>query len=209
MPRHRITSNKVPLTLLNTVMANVRSGGVIIFPTETVYGLGGSVFSSRAIRRIYELKGRSWRKPLALLVHHLEAAEPLVETIPAEAFKLSAAFWPGPLTLLLKASSLGKILTGGLDRIGIRIPDHPVALQILKAVGMPMAVTSVNRSGEKPATSGTSSQKLFGRHVDWLLDGGICREKTPSSIVDLSSYPFTVVREGAIPKSELEQTLSA
>ena len=109
---------------------------------------------------------------------------------------------------MLKASHLGKLVTGGLETIGVRIPDHPVALAILKAVGIPLATTSVNRSGEKPATSGAASRKLFGAQVDWLLDGGVCRMKKPSSVVDLSHYPFTIIREGAISKKALERILS-
>ncbi len=177
----------------------------MIFPTETVYGIGTSVFSLSGIRRIYDLKGRHGRKPLALLVHSLAAATPLVEIIPPEAKRLAEKFWPGPLTLILKASSLGRLVTGGLATIGVRIPNHPVALSILKATGIPLATSSVNRSGQKPAVSGKDAAKLFGGKVDFLIDGGTCRVKTASSVIDLSHYPFTVIREGAIPKKMLEK----
>ena len=159
------------------------------------------------IRRIYALKGRHGRKPLALLVPSLAAAHPLVETIPKEAERLAQRFWPGPLTLVFKASPLGRLVTGGLETIGVRIPDHPIALAILKKVGIPLATTSVNRSGQKPAVSGTACAKLFGSKVDWLIDGGLCRVKEASSVIDLSHYPFTVIRDGAIPKKELEKAL--
>ena len=176
----------------------------MIFPTETVYGIGTSVFSRPGIRRIYALKGRRERKPLALLVHSLAAAKPLLESIPAEAERLAKRFWPGPLTLIFKASSLGRLVTGGLATIGVRIPDHPVALALLKAVGVPLATTSVNRSGQKPAVSGVQAAKLFGKKVEFLIDGGTCRVKTASSVIDLSHYPFMVIREGAISKKVLE-----
>jgi L-threonylcarbamoyladenylate synthase len=188
-------------------VAALRAGGVVIFPTETVYGIGTSVFSRTGIRRIYELKGRRGRKPLALLVHSLAAAKPLVETIPPEAERLAKRFWPGPLTLVLKASSLGRLVTGGLATIGVRIPDHPVALGLLRAMGVPLATTSVNRSGQKPAVSGIQAAKLFGKKVDYLIDGGICRVKTASSVIDLSHYPFMVIREGAISKKVLEKEI--
>src|ERR1700690_261259 len=97
------------------------------------------------------------------------------------------------------------MVTGGLATIGVRIPDHPVALAILRKTGLPLATTSVNRSGKKPAVSGKESAKLFGKKVDYLIDGGVCRVRTASTVVDMSHYPFLVIREGAIPKTVLEQ----
>ncbi len=179
----------------------------MIFPTETVYGMGTSVFSLGGIRRIYALKGRRDRKPLALLLPSLEAARPFVENIPVEARRLADRFWPGPLTLVLEASTLGRLVTGGLRTIGLRVPNHPVALAILKKVGLPLATTSVNRSGEKPAITGAAAVKLFGKQVDAVVEEGTCRVKTASSVVDLSHYPFTIIREGALPKSVLEKVV--
>jgi L-threonylcarbamoyladenylate synthase len=188
---------------------DLAGGAVAIFPTETVYGIGASVFSPSGIRRIYALKGRHGRKPLALLVASLQAARPLVETLPPEALRLAQRFWPGPLTLVLKASPLGRMITGGLPTIGVRIPDHLIALSILRKVGVPLAVTSVNRSGQKPAVSGAACAKLFGSRVDWLIDAGVCRVQAASSVIDLSHYPYTVIRDGAIPKRQLEKALWA
>lgn len=204
----RLGRKPLPAHLLSTLAQDIRGGAVVIFPTETVYGIGASVFARDGIRRIYTLKGRQWRKPLAVLVPTLEAARPLVEEIPAEAFRLAKRFWPGPLTLIFKASPLGRLVTGGLETLGVRIPDHPVALDILKAVGIPMAVTSVNRSGEEPATSGAAADRLFGARIDWMIDGGVCRVKTASSVIDLSHYPYTVIRHGAIHKREVEEVLN-
>jgi len=203
----RLRTSRWPAGTLARIAKDLQAGAVAIFPTETVYGIGTSVFSLSGIQRIYKLKGRHGRKPLALLVPTLEAARPLVETIPPEAHRLAHHFWPGPLTLVFKASPLGSLVTGGLSTIGVRIPDHPLALALLKKVGIPLATTSVNRSGEKPATSGAASAKLFGTHVDWLIDAGHCRVKAASSVVDLSHYPFTVIREEAISKQHLERAL--
>jgi L-threonylcarbamoyladenylate synthase len=205
--RATVRKGKLSQAALAGVVRDLRTGAVAIFPTETVYGIGTSVFSPSGIKRIYHLKGRHGRKPLALLVHSLEAATPLVEFIPREAERLAQRFWPGPLTLVFKASPLGRLVTGGLATIGVRIPDHPVALAILKEVRIPLATTSVNRSGQKPAISGTAAAALFGQKVDWMIDGGTCRLQSASSVVDLSHYPFTVIREGAIPKKELELAL--
>jgi L-threonylcarbamoyladenylate synthase len=205
--RIRLRSNRLPKDVLARVIESLKADEVAIFPTETVYGIGASAFSISGIRRIYRLKGRRWNKPLALLVSSLDAAAPLVETIPPEAHRLARAFWPGPMTLVLTASPLGRLVTGGLETIGVRVPDHPVALAILKAFGMPLATTSVNRSGEDPATSGRTADKLFGAKVGWMIDGGVCPIKEASSVVDLSHYPFTIKRHGAIGKHVLEETL--
>ena len=203
----RVTGRKLSPRTLARIVSDLRSGAVIIFPTETVYGIGASVFSLSGIQRIYKLKGRHGRKPLALLVPSLKAAAPLVETIPKEAERLAKRFWPGPLTLVFKASALGRLVTGGLGTIGVRIPDHPIALALLKKVGIPLATTSVNRSGQKPAISGKTAAALFGAHVEWVIDGGVCRVKEASSVIDLSHFPFTVIRDGAISKKDLESAL--
>jgi L-threonylcarbamoyladenylate synthase len=206
--RHlKLRSQAIPAKSLTQIVADLKAGAVAIFPTETVYGIGTSVFSLTGIQRIYKLKGREGRKPLALLVPTLQSAAPLVEEIPPEAERLAKRFCPGPLTLVLKASPLGRIVTGGLVTIGVRIPDHPIALTLLKKTGIPLATTSVNKSGEDPAVSGDEAHALFGAHVDWLIDGGACRVKEASSVVDMSHYPFTVIREGALSKKLLEKTL--
>lgn len=189
------------------IARELRAGAVVILPTETVYGLGASPFHREAIQRIYALKGRRWHKPLALLTHSLKAAAPLIDEIPPEAQHMADAFCPGPITLVLKASPLGQMLMGGLPTIGVRIPDHPFALKLLRVLGTPLAATSVNRSGEDPATSASGCRKIFGKKVDHLFDGGVCRVKEPSSVVDFSHYPFTIIREGAIGRRKLEETL--
>jgi L-threonylcarbamoyladenylate synthase len=189
------------------IARGLRAGAVAIFPTETVYGLGTSAFATLGIQKIYRLKGRHWRKPLAILVPTLEAALPLVEEIPPEARRLAKAYCPGPLTFVLKASDLGRMVTGGVETIGVRVPDHPIALALLRAVQIPLATTSVNRSGDPPAVSGRRAAQIFGKEVEWFLEGGVCRVKAPSSVVDFSHYPFTVAREGAVSKKELEKFL--
>ncbi len=192
---------------LKQIARSLIEGAVAIFPTETVYGIGTSAFSPQGIRAIYALKGRTWRKPLALLVSSLEAAAPLVEEIPREAFKLAKVFCPGPLTLVLRASALGRLVTGGSETMAVRIPDHPIALALLKQAGLPLATTSVNKSGDEPAVSGEEAYRLFGARVAWSIDGGRCRIKEASSVIDVSAFPFSVKREGAIPKKDLERVL--
>jgi len=203
----QIKAGRMPATLLTRIGPALRSGAVAIFPTETVYGIGASAFSLSAIRRIYQLKGRTWNKPLALLVPALDAAAPLLEDIPPEAYRLAKAFWPGPMTLVLRASALGKLVTGGLETIGVRVPDHPIALALLKETGLPLATTSVNRSGQEPATSGVAAARLFGSRVDWVLDAGASKIKRASCVIDVSHYPFMIKRPGTIAKHDLEKIL--
>lgn len=204
----KLRQGRLSQAALSQIIQSLRQDGVAIFPTETVYGIGASAFSHRGIRRIYQLKGRRWNKPLALLVPTLEAAAPMVEEIPSEAFRLAKDFWPGPMTLIFRASALGRLVTGGLETLGVRIPDHPFALELLQKVGLPLATTSVNRSGDEPAVSGVHAAKMFGAKVDWMIDGGVCPIKASSTVLDLSSYPFTVKRLGSISKKDLEHALS-
>lgn len=207
--RVRLLSGRWPAQTIDRIVADMRGGALAIFPTETVYGLGTSVFAPQGIQRIYRLKGRSWRKPLALLVPSLEAARPLVEALPPEALRLAKRFCPGPLTMVFNASPLGRLVMGGAATVGIRIPDHPAALALLRRMKAPLAATSVNPSGQAPATSGAAAARLLGRGVEWIIDGGRCRVRRASSVINFSAYPFTVIREGAIPKKELEAALQS
>ena len=185
------------------------SGGLVAFPTETVYGLGADATNATAIARLYAAKGRPSFNPLIAHVTSVAAARVLA-AFDTAAEKLAAKFWPGPLTLVLRKRPdcpVAELATAGLDTIAVRVPDHPIPLALLKAVGVPLATTSVNRSGQPPATSGPAAHKLFGTKVEWVIDGGTCHIQEASSVVDLSSYPFTVIREGAIAKSQLEHVL--
>ena len=190
-----------------TLVAAISAGAVAILPTETVYGLVTSAFSIEGIRAIYKLKGRLWKKPLALMVHELKAAAPFLESIPPEAEALAEHFCPGPLTLVFKASLLGQMLMGGTQTVGVRIPDHQDTLKLLRKIAVPLASTSANPSGKPDAVSVTQAKRYFGAKVKWIIDGGACRVKTPSSVVDFSHYPFTITRESAIAKKDLEKIL--
>lgn len=188
--------------LRRTVEA-VQAGGVVIFPTDTVYGMGASVFRPAAIRRIYKLKGRSYKKPLPILVADRMQAEPLVEPMSPRLKRLIDDYWPGPLTVVFKTSPLGRIATGGKETVAIRVPDHKGARALLKAFGQPMAVTSANPSGKPPAVTGAAAHRMFGGKVDVLWDGGRCPGGVASTVLDASSLLWTLVREGAVKKKTL------
>lgn len=188
---------------LHGTVASLAAGGVAVFPTDTVYGIGASVFRPRAIRRVYQLKGRSYKKRLPFLVADMDQALALVEPPGKRLVKLLKRYWPGPLTVVFNTSSLGRWTTGGKDTLALRIPDHPVTLALLKKMGQPLAVTSANRSGRPEAVSGEDAVKIFGTRVNVLVDGGLCPRGIPSTVIDVSSTHWTLVREGAITKKEL------
>lgn len=183
---------------------------MVIFPTETVYGIGCDSLSAQAKERIRRMKRRvspeEAAKPLQLLAADLRQARPLCERIPPEAQNLLRKYWPGPLTAVFAASNLGRILTGGHPTVGLRVPDHPVPRELARALGRPLAATSANLSGGRPArTCAEAKRALPG--ADAVLDGGPARIGTASTVVDFSSYPYTIRREGAIPKREIEKIL--
>lgn len=189
--------------VLRETVALLKAGGVAVFPTDTVYGMGASVFRPAAIRRIYALKGRSYKKPLPILVADRTQAEPLVEPLSPRLKRLLDDYWPGPLTVVFKTSSLGRLATGGKETVAIRVPDHPAARALLKSFGAPMAVTSANPSGRPPAVTGAAAKKMFGGRVEVLWDGGRCPGGVASTVLDASSLFWTLVREGAVKKKTL------
>lgn len=179
------------------------AGGVAIFPTDTVYGIAASVFRPHAIRRIYRLKGRSYKKPFPFLVANMEQALALVEPPSKKLRRLLDKYWPGPLTVVFNTSALGRWTTGGKDTLALRVPAHPVTQAILMEMGQPLAVTSANRSGQPESVSGNEAGILFCGKVEALVDAGPCPGGVPSTVINVSSTHWTLVREGAIKKKEL------
>lgn len=178
----------------------VKSGGIIAFPTETYYGLGVDPFNPAAVERLFEAKGREPGKPINLVLDDIQRAEGMVAAISAEAWSLIQKFWPGPLTLLFRCTSrVTSALTGETGKIGIRIPSHPVALQLLKAAGQPLTATSANRSGQPAARTAEMVGENLGPQLDLILDGGATPGGPGSTIVDATLYPPRLVREGKIP----------
>lgn len=184
------------------------AGKVVAFPTETVYGLGADATNSDAVLRIYETKGRPRFNPLIVHVADLGMAEQLVEFTPL-ARRLSA-FWPGPLTLVLKRKSgagLSDIVTAGLDTVGIRIPAHPLALELIRAAGRPLAAPSANPSGRLSPTTAQQVDEPFQGLVP-VLDGGPCEAGVESTILAVDGDRVVRLRAGALPRGEIELALS-
>ncbi|MEO6395347.1 MAG: L-threonylcarbamoyladenylate synthase [Devosia sp.] len=184
----------------------LRAGGIVAFPTETVYGLGADATNTDAVLKIYETKGRPRFNPLIVHVADLAMAETLVELSPLA--RQLARFWPGPLTLVLpkrQNARLSDIVTAGLDTVGIRIPDHPLALQLIRAADVPLAAPSANLSGRLSPTSAPQVEKaLPGVPV---LDGGPSNSGVESTILAIDGDVVTQLRSGALARSDIEARL--
>lgn len=194
-------------TEIEAFAARLRAGGLVAFPTETVYGLGADATSSDAVLGIYETKGRPRFNPLIVHVADLEMAERLVEFSPLA--RRLAAFWPGPLTLVLPRrldAGLSDIVTAGLDTVGIRIPDHPLALALIRAAGRPLAAPSANPSGKLSPTTAAQVIRGFAGRIP-VLDGGPCRSGVESTILAVTGDTVTQLRAGALPREEIEAAL--
>jgi L-threonylcarbamoyladenylate synthase len=185
--------------------ARLRSGELVIFPTETVYGLGACGLDAEALVEIYRVKERPPEKGLILAVGAPEHVTAVAREVGPLARMLMERFFPGPLTLVLPARDIvPAIVTAGGDTVAVRMPDHPVALALVRACGAPVAAPSANRSGEPPPrTAMEAVHSLCGR-VALALDAGPCPLGTPSTILDLTVDPPRVLREGAISAAELD-----
>ena len=182
--------------------------GIIAYPTDTFYGLGASCFSEKAIQRIYHLKKREPSKPISIIISDINMARDIAMDIPFLFWKMAGEFWPGPLTLILKASStLPTGLLGTGDSIGIRQPALSWIRELLEETGFPITATSANISGEKEiANPGIIRDSFFGL-VDLIVDGGETRGALPSTVIDLTSAKPVILREGAVPRSVLGKYL--
>ncbi|NPA94781.1 MAG: threonylcarbamoyl-AMP synthase [Thermodesulfobacteria bacterium] len=184
----------------------IKEGGVCVIPTETAYGLAASIYNPRAMSRIYEIKRRPTTKPLLILADDLKEAPVELSAIPRYAMRLMDRFWPGPLTLLLPASSEAHFyLTGGSKKVGVRLSSHPVAAELVRRVGHPITATSANLSGMGLSkTIQQVREQLDGPAVpDIFLDAGKIDDGPASTIVDCTGQRPKIVREGAISREDI------
>lgn len=189
-------------------VAALRRGEVIGLPTETVYGLAADASNADAVRKIFALKGRPADHPLIVHVGEPAALSRWTRGHSPLAEKLAAAFWPGPLTMILPRSSLvPDAVTGGQDTVGLRCPAHPLALQLLRAFGGGLAAPSANRFGRISATTAAHVREEFGASVPLVLDGGDCEVGIESTIVDLSSDRPAILRPGCITHAQIEAVI--
>ncbi|WP_422000216.1 L-threonylcarbamoyladenylate synthase [Reyranella sp.] len=187
----------------------IRDGGLVAFPTETVYGLGADATNERAVARIFEAKGRPHFNPLIAHVADAAAAREFVRWT-ALADRLAAAFWPGPLTLVLprtEGSPIALLATAGLDTVAIRAPAHPVAQALIRAAGRPIAGPSANRSGTVSPTRAEHVADSLGARVDLILDGGPCAVGLESTVLDLTTPRPTLLRPGGATREAIEAVI--
>lgn len=188
----------------------LREGKLVAFPTETVYGLGADAANPEALAKIFAAKGRPADHPLIVHLPDAGHLERWARDVPEAARRLAAAFWPGPLTLILrKAPGVPELVTGGQDTVGVRIPGHPLALQLLRAFGAGIAAPSANRFGRISPTTAQHVRDELGDRVALVLDGGACQVGIESTILDLSATAPRILRPGRVSPSALASVLDA
>ena len=187
----------------------LQSGGVIAFPTETVYGLGADATNAEAVEAIYAAKGRPADNPLIVHVDSKEMALHYTENVPDSAIRCMDAFWPGPLTLVLqsKEGAFPGNVTAGLPTVGVRMPDHPIALNLVKQTGRPLAAPSANLSGKPSPTEADHVKHDLGGKIPLILDGGSSVLGLESTVLDLTSEPPVILRPGSVTAEMLDDVI--
>ncbi len=187
----------------------IRAGGLVAVPTETVYGLAGNGLNEKAVSEIYEVKGRPAVKPLSLMVPDESAMELYCEDVPPQAHALAKRFWPGPLTIVLKAKpEIPSIVLAGGTTVGLRCPDHPLTLSLLKSCGLPLAAPSANPSGEPSPKTAEQVLGYFDGRIDAVIDGGPCGLGRESTLIDMSRTPYRILREAALHEETVAEALA-
>ena len=202
----RIDSDNFESKELEPCISILRKGGVIAYPTETVYGLGADVNSETGLSRIYKIKGRQSDKPVSIMISSLHQLRDLTEGIKDYVELLMNRFWPGPLTLILNArQNIHQGFRSKDNKIGIRYPDHKLSRELVQLLGSPITSTSANLSGMQPAINAGDVVNNLGDTVDLIIDSGECSYKKPSTVVDVTGSKPTLLREGAIAFSQILQ----
>ena len=193
---------------LKEAAALLRAGQLVAVPTETVYGLAGNGLDETAVEQIYEVKGRPQVKPLSLMVPDALAMERCCREVPPQAHALAKHFWPGPLTIVLRSRDLvPAIVRAGGETVGLRCPDHPMTLELLRLSGIPFAAPSANPSGEPSPKTAEEVKAYFDGKIAAIVDGGPCGLGRESTILDMSQRPFRILRQGALPAEKIADAL--
>lgn len=204
----KINKDNIEKKLIQEAANIIKNGGLVAFPTETVYGLGANGLDENAVRKIFKAKGRPQDNPLILHIHSMEQIKELVREIPDLSIKVMGEFWPGPLTILFKRSSkVPDIITAGLDTVALRMPKNDIALGIIKASNCPIAAPSANTSGRpSPTSSDHVIQDLMGK-ADMIIDGGITGIGLESTVLDLSGDIPMILRPGGVTLEDLRRVI--
>lgn len=205
----KLPTNQQNYPQLQAAATQIQKDEVVAFPTETVYGLGANALSPKAVEKIYQAKGRPSDNPLIVHISSVDMLDDLVREIPKTAEKLMKVFWPGPLTIIFpRKEGVPDCVTGGLDTVGVRMPDHQIALALIEAAGVPIAAPSANLSGKpSPTTVKHVIEDLNGR-IPAIVDGGNTEVGVESTVIDCSVNIPTILRPGQITKEAIETVLN-
>jgi L-threonylcarbamoyladenylate synthase len=204
----KISSEKPEASLIRYAAEQIRSGQVLGMPTDTFYGLAADPYNLLAVERVYEIKSRSRHKPLSLLIESVDQAEELAQPLPEEFYALARRYWPGPLTIIVKASSrLPLKVTANTGNVALRVPNAQIPLAVIQAAKIPITATSANLSGESECTSAHAVRDQLQERISIIVDGGASPREVASTIVDLTDEEarWRVLREGAIPGPDISQ----
>jgi L-threonylcarbamoyladenylate synthase len=204
----KINVEKPEPSLIRYAADQIRAGQVLGMPTDTFYGLAADPLNLRAVDRVYEIKTRSRHKPLSLLIDSVEQAEELARPLPDEFYKLTRRFWPGPLTVIVRASSrLPLKVTANTGNVALRVPASKIPLEVIRAAGIPITATSANLSGATECTTAVAVRDQLQDRISIIVDGGTSPREIPSTIVDLTDEEarWRVIREGAISTQEISE----
>ena len=191
---------------LDNAVSTLQHGGVISFPTDTVYGIGASLEYPNALRRIYDIKGRSAAKPLPILISRIEMLDKLSPDVDESLVELAEQFWPGALTIVIPAADhLPAEVKAADNTIGVRLPNHSIPLTIAERAGGAIATTSANLSGQDAALAASTIQEVFGAAIDVVLDGGFAPQENPSTVIRVTDGDIVVLREGAVSAEDIRR----
>ncbi|HZK57034.1 MAG TPA: L-threonylcarbamoyladenylate synthase [Clostridia bacterium] len=204
----KIDTENIDDKLIEKCAEILRGEGTVVFPTETVYGLGADALNPKAVKKIFEAKGRPSNNPLIVHLSKTEDVLPLVEEVPEKAHKLMKEFWPGPLTLIFKKSKIvPRETSGGLSTIAIRIPNNPIAIKLIEKAGIPIAAPSANISGKLSPTKAEHVMEDLTGKVDAIIAGGDCDIGIESTVLDMTAKTPVILRPGTVTREMLERAL--
>ena len=204
----KINQETPETSLVKYAAEQIRAGQVLGMPTDTFYGLAADPFNLRAVDRVYEIKSRLRHKPLSFLIESVDQAEELTRPLPEEFYKLARRFWPGPLTIIVRAASrLPLKVTANTGNVALRVPAAKIPLEVIRTAGIPITATSANLSGAAECTTAVQVRDQLRDRISIILDGGTSPRETPSTIVDLTDDDarWSVLREGAIPSQDISE----
>lgn len=205
----RIDPEQPDLSVIREAAEVIKKGGIVVFPTRTLYGIGADAYNAEAVDRVFRIKQRAEKNPLSVLIKSKEDVLSLAAEIPSAAVKLMEAFWPGRLTIVFKSRpTVLPGITAKTGKIGIRIPEHPVAVRLVAALDCPLTGTSANLSGHPGADCVEALPPEIINSVDLVIDSGKLKGGTGSTVVDVTTDPPSIIREGEVSKNELFQILT-